>query len=110
MTAAYAEPGRVLALMMSPALAHGITPGRVPIGVVATGGGGGNQAGQRGDPDGDAAVAGQRLVHEVEAVGHLLAAGSDRQYARRPGPAARTVHARSDAETRRSPPRGEQSR
>ena len=30
MTAAYAEPGRVLALMMSPAFAHGITPGPVP--------------------------------------------------------------------------------
>ena len=30
--AAYADPGRVLALMMIPALAHGSRPGRVSVG------------------------------------------------------------------------------
>ena len=36
-------------------------------------------AGQRRHPDGDAAVAGQRLAHEVEAVGHRLAAWPGRR-------------------------------
>ena len=91
--AAYADPGRVLAVMMIPALAHGCRPGRAVPG------------GQRGHPDGDAAVAGQRLVHEVEAVGHGLAARPDRSGAagarvdRPPGvtAAARAVIQQRDA-------------
>jgi len=35
--------------------------------------------GQRGDPGRDAAVAAQRAVHEVEGVGHCLAARADRE-------------------------------
>jgi hypothetical protein len=74
------------------ARAHGRVPtGRWP----------GQQAGQRGHPDGDAAVAGQRLVHQVEAVGHRLPIWPDRKGARRDRTllAARTVLAGEQPET-----------
>ncbi len=67
-------------------------PGAVP---------GRDQAGQRGDPDGDAAVPGQRLAHEVEAVAHRLASrphrGCGRAALAGPGRAAARALARAAA-------------